>query len=161
MSQRVDQRTPTSPELQTYSLCLELTEFTFSVCKARDKNGDNHKHIPKRFGSIARQIESLVVQMGALILEANEVYVRDNLNEEDRLKNYKKRIMLQDRAISLSYQLEHYMRVMHRTIEFADSTISHWCETMWTTRRTMVAWKNKDTAMLRDLINHKGADCLT
>lgn len=152
MSQRVEQRTPTSAELDAYSLCLALTEFTFGVCKPRDKNGENHKHIPKRFGSIARQIEYLVVQMGALILEANEIYVRDNLNKEDRIKHYKQRIDLQNKAVSISYQLEHYMQVMNRAIEFADSTISHWCESMWTTRRTLLAWKAKDMSMLRELI---------
>ena len=150
MSQRVEQRVPTAYELDAYSKCLVLTEFTFGVCKARDK-GENRKHIPKRFGSLARQIEFIVTEMGANILEANTIYVRENLNEEDRIQNYKRRIRLQGNAISLSFRLEHYMRVIHTAIQFADSTISRWMELLWETRRLLVAWRDKDTKSLRIL----------
>lgn len=151
MSQRVEQRVPTAYELDAYSKCLLLTEFTFGVCKARDKGGENHKHIPKRFGSLARQMESLVTAMGANILEANEIYIRENLEKSDRIRNYIRRLELQRHAISLSYQLEHYMRVLHAAINFAESTISHWMELMWETRRLLIAWRDKDARNLRSL----------
>ena len=151
MSQRVEQRVPTAYELDAYTKCLDLTEFTFGVCKARDKNGENHKHIPKRFGSIARQIEFLMTDMGADILKANMLYVKDNLNTEERVRHYKRRLELQGKAVSVSYRLEHYMRVLHRQIEFADSTLSHWMELMWETRRLLIAWREKETKTLRSL----------
>lgn len=143
MSQRTDERDPTRIELECYNKLLKLSDHTLSVCKPKDKNVNN-KHIAKRHASIGHKLEDIVIDMGADILEANEIYVNSNLNVDTRKKNYRERIKLQNHAKQLTYRMEHIIRILHYNRPFADSTITYWMNLLVETRQLIKAWRDSD-----------------
>ena len=157
MAQRVDERTPTALNLDAYNKALKLSEFTFSVCKPKDKNVNN-KHIPKRHMTIGNELKELAVEIGADILEANEIYVGSNISEEDRKINYKRRIELEEHARSCTYRMEHIMRILHFEHPFADSTITFWISLLCETRHLLTKWKDKEKATYKSLSEGTGCN---
>lgn len=143
-----EKRTPTKVELDAYNKLLELTDYSMSVCKPKqkkDNNGvlhDNNHHVPKRYGQIGEYIVKTIIEIGATVLESNDYYVGNNLNKEERLTNYNERIKLQRKAIAKTYQVEHCIRVLHFHKPFADSTISYWIHLLVESRKSMVSWKD-------------------
>lgn len=150
MSQRTDQRVKTKEELDVYTKCLKLTSYTMERCKPqnkKDKDGnikENRHNIPARYAEIGKLMQQIVFEMGADILEANEIYVNANLNREDRLKNYKSRVELQNHAIRLTYRLEHMIRVMNDHRPFANNTLTYWVGLLVDVRELVIAWKDRD-----------------
>lgn len=155
MSQRVDERNPTAINLEVYTKALKLSEFTFSVCKPKDKNVNN-KHLPKRHMTIANTLKDLVIRIGADILEANEIYVGANVGSDDRANNYKRRIALEEDAKSCTYRMEHIIRILHNEHPFANNTLTYWASLLCETRALLIKWKDSESAMLRSL--SKGAN---
>lgn len=154
MSMRVDQRSPTLVELEVYNKCLKLTDHTLSVCKVKE-NKTNNKHIVKRQLRMGQMLVELVVQIGADIIEANNKYVGGNLNNEDRQRHYKERLLLQEHAKSLTYRMEHIIRVLHFNRPFADSTITYWITLLVDTRNLLIKWKEKDYNLLKGIKKEK------
>ena len=150
MAQRVDERTPTRTELEAYNTCLKLNDHVLSVCKPKDKNVNNH-HIPKRNLGLARQLMDNCVELGADILEANEIYVGANMHTEQRLANYAERIRIQDHARRLTYRMEHIFRVLHFDKPFAESTTKYMMDLLCETRALIIAWKDSDIRDSRKL----------
>lgn len=143
-----EKRTPTNIELDVYNKLLELTDYSMSVCKPKqkkDKNGilhDNNHHIPKRYSQVGEYIAKTLIEIGAIVLEANGYYVGNNLNKEERLMNFNERLRLQRIAIAQTYRIEHCIRVLHFHKPFADSTISYWIHLLVESRKSMVSWKD-------------------
>ena len=150
MAKRVDEREPTQTSLEVYDNCLKLSDHILSVCKPKEKN-INNKHIPKRNLGLGRMLTELVVDLGADIIEANTTYVGVNLNVEDRKKNYRKRIGLQEHAKSTTYRMEHIIRVLHFNAPFADSTITYMMQLLVETRQLLIGWKEKDMREAKSL----------
>ena len=150
MSQRTDQRNPTRVELEAYNKCLKLSEHVMSVCKPKDKNVNTH-HIPKRNTGLGRMLMESCVEMGADILEANMIYVGNNLDAETRLRNYSERIALQDHAKRLSFRMEHIFRILHFDRPFAESTSSYMMDLLVETRDLITAWRESDLKMALQL----------
>lgn len=147
------QRTPTKVELETYNKILDLTNYSMGVCKPKvktDKNGikhnDNH-HVPMRYSKVGEYIVKSLVEMGALILEANDYYINKNLNPQNRKENIESRIKLQTQAIAISYRVEHCIRTLHKHKPFADSTIEFWIGSLCDTRKSMIKWKDSTVKM--------------
>lgn len=151
MAQRTDQRDPTRIELDVYNKCLKLSDHVMSVCKPKDKNVNN-KHIPKRNAGLGRQLMDCVVEMGADILEANLIYVGNNLPAERRLEHYKERIKLQEHARRLTYRMEHIFRVLHFDRPFAESTNKYMMDLLTETRDLLTKWYDSDQNEARRLI---------
>lgn len=151
MSLRKDERKPTSPELEAYSKCIKLTNHTLSVCKVKE-NKTNRHHLLKRQLRLGNRLVDYVIEMGAYILEANNIYVGANLNLEERIANYKKRIDLQNKAKLLTYRMEHTIRVLHTERPFADSTITYWMSLLIEDRNLIIKWKEKDFYNLKVLM---------
>ncbi len=154
--QRKESRTPTKIELDAYNKVLELTDYSLSVCKPKtykDKNGnvhsDNH-HVPARYVKIGEYIMTTIIDIGAMILEANEKYVGKNLNPKSRKENIEERIKLQNTAIARSYRVEHCIRMLHKHRPFADSTISYWAKLLCEARKSMIAWKDSTAKMMAE-----------
>ncbi len=152
--QRKESRTPTKIELDAYNKMLELTDYSLSVCKPKtykDKNGnvhsDNH-HVPARYVKIGEYIMTTIIDIGAMILEANEKYVGKNLNPKSRKENIEERIKLQNTAIARSYRVEHCIRMLHKHRPFADSTISYWVKLLCEARKSIIAWKDSTARMM-------------
>lgn len=143
MSQRVDQRAETKIELLCYDKALKLSDFTLSVCKPKDKNV-NTKHIAKRQRPIGDLLIEAVVELGADILDANQIYVGDNLPAEDVLRHLTQRIALQEHARRMTFRMEHMMRVLHFDRPFADSTITYWTQLLVETRDSVCRWRASD-----------------
>ena len=143
MSQRVDQRAETKIELLCYDKALKLSDFTLSVCKPKDKNV-NTKHIAKRQKPIGDMLIETVVELGADILEANQIYVGDNLPDGDLLRHIEQRIALQEHARCMTFRMEHMMRVLHFDRPFADSTITYWTQLLVETRDSVCRWRASD-----------------
>lgn len=154
MSQRVDERFPTLDRLEVYNKCLRLTDHTLSVCKIKDNGNNTKKHLIKRQIRIGQDLTDLVIQIGADILEASNIYVEENLNKEDRLKNYEKRIEIQNHAKSLTYRMEHIIRVLHFNRPFAESTIGYWIELLIETRGLLTNWRDRDYSNYKKLLNN-------
>ena len=150
MSQRTDERVQTKEELDVYTKCLKLTSYTMERCKPqnkKDKNGnivENRHNIPARYSKVGERMQDIVFEMGADILEANEIYVNANLNREDRLENYKSRIKLQNHAIRLTFRLEHMIRTLNDHRPFAGNTLDYWTGLLVGVRTLLIAWKDKD-----------------
>lgn len=143
MSQRVDERDPTRIDLDCYNKVLELTDHVISVCKQKDKNVNN-KHIPKKNASIGKILMDAAVEIGADILEANEIYVGSNLHPELLKKHYTQRRDLQEHAIRMSYRVEHVFRVLHFDTPFAPSTNRYMMKLLTETRKVLIAWRDSD-----------------
>lgn len=150
MAIRVDERSQTRTELLVYDKALKLSDHVLSICKPKDKNVNNH-HIPKRNMNIGRIMTEEVIEIGANILEANRCYVGQNLNIEDRKLNYRRRIMLQERSIRLTYRMEHVFRILHFDKEFAESTSKYFMDLLCETRELLIKWKESDSATLKSL----------
>lgn len=148
--QRTDQRSPTRVELDVYNKVLKLSDHVLSVSKPKDKNV-NTKHIPKRNAGLGRQLMEACVELGADILEANEIYVGGNLNIEQRIENYKERIKLQDHAKRLTYRLEHIFMILHTDRPFAESTSGYMMNLICETRALIIAWRESDTKAVKQL----------
>lgn len=151
MSRRVDERQATLPELEVYNKILKLTNHTLNVCKVKE-NKTNNKHLVKRQLKIGQQLIDIVIDMGADVLEANNIYVGVNLNVKDRVKNYYKRIDLQAQAKSLTYRMEHIIRVLQFDRPFADSTITYWISLLVETRQLLIKWKDSNIEDLKMLL---------
>lgn len=150
MSQLEINRTPTEIDLDAYNKILELSTYSMEVCKPKTKKNkdgttrsSNH-HIQARFRKVGEDIEQNIFSIGAMTLEANELYIGKNLNKADRLENYNERIRLQTKAIAKTYYIEHCIRVLHKHRPFADSTLNWWTHLLVETRRSLIAWKNSD-----------------
>lgn len=158
MAQRENQRAPTRLELDAYNKILALAKYSMEVCKPKqkkDKQGNFHDskhHIPMRYSKIGDYINTTIMEFGAEILEANELYVGGNLNAEDRKQNIDRRIRLQTNAIAKTYKTEHCIRVLHEHRPFADSTITYWIYLLVTARDSMKKWKDSDVKMRRKLL---------
>ena len=150
MSQRVDQRKPTRVELDAYDKILKLNNHIMSVCKPRDNNPNNH-HIPKRNAGIGKMLMEAVIEMGADVLEANRIYVGENIPVEDRLENYRERIRLQEHADRLTFRAEHILRVLHYDKPFADSTLKFALDLICEERAVLRAWKEADKKAAKSL----------
>ena len=150
MSQRTDERESTRVELDAYNKALKLSDHTLSVCKPKETNVNN-KHIAKRHISLGHKLEDLVVEIGADVLEANEIYVNSNLNVETRKKNLRDRIKLQNHALKQTYRMEHIIRTLHYNRPFADSTITYWMNLLVETRKLIKAWRDGDIKTLSQI----------
>jgi len=151
MSQRVDQRIPTDPDLNAYNQALYLTKVTMRVCKPKDKNVNN-KHVAKRNVPIANIAINYAIEIGALILEANSKYVGPRANVETKIRNYNKRIELQDQAHGLTFRLEHIIRSLHEENPFANSTLTDWIGAVVRTRDSVKAWAVADNKELKHIL---------
>ena len=151
MAQRLDEREPTLTDLDVYNKLLKLSDHTISVCKPKDKNVNN-KHIPKRFTNIGNMLIEYVVTIGADIIEANELFVGENLNREARIANYRRRVWLQEDAKSLTFRMEHLIRTLHTHSPFADSTITYWMALLTETRSLLTKWRDRDLRNLNRLM---------
>lgn len=131
MSQLKSKQANTAVELNTYNKILDLSTYSMSVCKPKqrkDNKGvlhDDSHHVPKRYSYIGDSIMNDIAEIGAMVLEANAYYVKANLNEQDRKENYNKRIELQTVAYPKTFHIEHYIRLLNDHEPFADSTIWH------------------------------------
>lgn len=150
MAQRVDQRDPTRAELDAYNKCLKLSSHVMSVCKPRENKPNNH-HIPKRNLILGRLLMEAVVDLGADILDANMVYVGGNLAKEDRLRNYRTRIGLQDHAKRLTFRMEHIIRILNEDHPFAESTLKYMVDLLCETRNLISAWRESDIKASKQL----------
>lgn len=150
LSLRVDQRDPTLIELDAYNKLLKLSDHILSVCKPKDKNANAH-HIPKRHAGIGRMMVEEVVAIGADILEANEIYVGNNLDADSHISHLRKRIELQDDAIWRTYRIEHIFRVLHFDYGFAESTAKYMMDMLCETRGLLVKWKDSTSKMSKQL----------
>lgn len=92
------------------------------------------------------------VELGADILEANEIYVGTNLDPEQRLQNYKDRIELQDHAKRLTYRIEHIFRILHFDRPFAESTSSYMMDLLCESRKLIIAWRESDMRAAKQLM---------
>lgn len=151
MAQRTDQRKPTRIDLECYQKCIKLTNHTLSVCKVKEKQ-TNNKHIVKRQLKLGQMLIDSVVEMGANIIQANEMFVGANLNINERIVNFQTRLRLQHEAISLSYRMEHIIRVLNDDRPFADSTLTYWVMLLVETRNLLVEWKDSDKSRLSELL---------
>ena len=147
MSKRVDEREPTRVNLECYNKLLKLSSHTLSVCKPKEKN-TNNKHIPKRLVSVGHMLIDLVIDIGADIMEANDIFVGNNVDENVRNKNLRRRIELQEKAISKTYRMEHIINMLEYEFEFADSTLTYWVELLLETRNLTIKWKDSDRKKL-------------
>lgn len=150
MSQRVDERNPTRVELEAYNKILKLSEHVLSVAKPKEPK-PNNKHTPKRYVSVANLMMECVIDMGADILEANEIYVGSNLDVEDLKQNYIDRIKLEEHAKLLSYRLEHIFRMLHYVVEYAESTSSYMMELLIESRNVLTKWIASEKRKLKAL----------
>ncbi len=150
MSRRIDERTQTLSNFDVYQKLLDLSDFTFSVCKPKEKNV-NKKHIPKRLICIGNMAIEAVTEMGALIMEANDIYVGKNIEPELRAHRYAERIDIENSVKMLTYRLEHIARILHKQVEFADSTITHWVGLLVETRKLIEKWRESDVEELHKL----------
>ena len=143
MALRVDQRTPTAYSLDTYNKVLALSKHVLSVAKPKEPK-PNNKHVPKRFVGIANMMTECVVEIGADILEANEIYVGANVRDEILWERYKARIALEEEAKRKTYRLEHIFRMLYYEIGFADSTATYMIDLIGEVRAALSKWTESD-----------------
>lgn len=111
MSQRVDERVHTKDCLAVYTKALELTKYSMEVCKPKvkkDKDGKNREsnhHVPTRYSRIGDRIVDTLLDIGGIILEANEIYIGNNLKPEERIANLKR---MKKKGIPIERIEEHY-----------------------------------------------------
>lgn len=151
MSQRKDQRSPTDVDLDAYNQALYLTKTTMRICKTKEKNVNNH-HIKKKHIPIANIVLSDVVRIGALLLNANNKYVGPRANLETRIKNYNKRIEMQEEACGLTFEVEHIIHALHEEEPFAESTLHDWIGALVRTRDAIKSWAVSDNRELKKLM---------
>lgn len=151
MSVRLDQRKPTRPELEAYNKAKKLTAHVLSVAKPKEENVNN-KHVPKRFVSIGKMMTEIVVEMGADILEANKgYYVGTNLETETLIAHYDARIRLEERALKLTFRLEHIYCVLNDTVGFAESTNKYMLDLIDEQRAVLSNWIRSEKRKAKSL----------
>lgn len=151
MSVRIDQRRPTRPELDAYNKAKKLTAHVLSVAKPKDENVNN-KHIPKRFVNIGKLMTEIVIEMGADILEANKgYYVGTNLGTETLIAHYESRIRLEERALKLTFRLEHIYCVLNDTVHFAESTNKYMMDLIDEQRAVLSNWIRSEKRKAKSL----------
>lgn len=148
MSKRVGEREPTRDNLECYNKILKLSSHTLSVCKPKDKNVNN-KHIPKRLVTVGHMLIDLVIDIGADVMEANDIFVGATIDDKKLNKNLERRIELQEEAISKTYRMEHVINMLEYEFEFADSTLTYWIELLYETRSLIIKWKDSDKRKFR------------
>lgn len=151
MSQRLDERCPTSIDLDCYNKLLALSDHTFSVCKPKDKNMNNH-HVPKRLINIANRLIDTVVDIGALLLQALATPIDNNIVIEQRIRNYQDRLNMQMNAYTMTFQFEHIIRMLNSENPFADSTFTHWLKLLVETRDSIEEWYKGDYRSFKKLL---------
>ena len=157
MSQLKNKQTPTDVDLDAYNKVLKLASYSMEVCKPKqrkDNKGNFHDskhHIPMRYSKIGEFINTEITKLGAMVLNANSLYVKENLNIEDRKANYNERIRLQTVAIAMTFEVEHCIRVLHDHRPFADSTIRYWLYLLAEAREGMIKWKDSDVKKRKKL----------
>lgn len=137
-------------ELNCYDKALKLSDHILSVCKPKEKNVNN-KHIPKRHIGLGRMMTEIAVEIGAYILEANEIYVGSNLDVDMRKANYKERIKLQQEAKRKTYRIEHIFRTLHFDHPFAESTAHYMMNLIMELRELLTGWREADIKELKKL----------
>ena len=150
MALRIDQRTPTACSLDAYNKLLLLSDHVMSVAKPK-KPKPNNKHIPKRFVNIANKMVDCIIDMGADILEANEIYVGANLDKETLKNRYADRIELEETAKRKSFRLEHIFRMLHFDVEFADSTATYMMQLITEERSLLVKWIESEKRAMKEI----------
>lgn len=143
MAQRTDERDPTAENLEVYTKTLKLSDHILSVCKPRDNKPNTH-HIPKRNIWLGRMMIDDVTEIGADILEANNIYVGANLPVEKRLENYEQRIALEEHAKRLTFRLEHVFRTLHFDRPFAESTSKYMMDLLTEDRELLTKWHDSE-----------------
>ena len=93
----------------------------------------------------------LCIEIGADILEANDVYVGKNIDLKTRVENLRDRIKLQDHAKRQTYRLEHIFNVLHYDRPFAESTSGYMMDLLMETRALLAAWRESDMKLVRQL----------
>ena len=150
MALRIDQRTPTACSLDAYNKLLLLSDHVMSVAKPKEPK-PNNKHIPKRFVNIANKMVDCIIDMGADILEANEIYVGSNLDKETLKNRYADRIELEETAKRKSFRLEHIFRMLHFDVEFADSTATYMMQLITEERSLLVKWIESEKRAMKEI----------
>lgn len=150
MALRIDQRTPTACSLDAYNKLLLLSDHVMSVAKPKEPK-PNNKHIPKRFVNIANKMVDCIIDMGADILEANEIYVGANLDKETLKNRYADRIELEETAKRKSFRLEHIFRMLHFDVEFADSTATYMMQLITEERSLLVKWIESEKRAMKEI----------
>ena len=140
MAVRVDQRRPTRPELDAYNKAIKLTSHVMSVAKPKEEK-PNNKHIPKRYVKLGEKMIDITVDIGADVLEANKgYYVGSNLDAKTLIDHYEKRITLEERALKLTFRLEHIYRVLNDNVHFAESTNKYMMDLIDEQRAILTKW---------------------
>lgn len=151
MSVRTDQRRDTRPELDAYNKAIKLTSHVMSVAKPKETN-PNNKHIPKRFANVGKTLVDIAIEIGADILEANKgYYVGNNLADEVLLEHYEKRIELEERALKLTFRLEHVFRVLNDNCHFAESTNKYMMDLIDEQRAVLTKWIRSEKTKAKSL----------
>ena len=150
MALSIDQRTPTACSLDAYNKLLLLSDHVMSVAKPKEPK-PNNKHIPKRFVNIANKMVDCIIDMGADILEANEIYVGANLDKETLKNRYADRIELEETAKRKSFRLEHIFRMLHFDVEFADSTATYMMQLITEERSLLVKWIESEKRAMKEI----------
>ena len=150
MALRIDQRTPTACSLDAYNKLLLLSDHVMSVAKPKEPK-PNNKHIPERFVNIANKMVDCIIDMGADILEANEIYVGANLDKETLKNRYADRIELEETAKRKSFRLEHIFRMLHFDVEFADSTATYMMQLITEERSLLVKWIESEKRAMKEI----------
>ena len=155
MSLRQDQRVKKMAELKAYDTVLDLSTYTIQVCKPKDKKPNGH-HIVKRYIHLGKEIETAVIEIGANVLEANQIYVGANLNTDGRIQNYIRRIALEEKAKSLTFRVEHIIRILHSEQPFSENTLVYWIALLCEAREALSEWIESERKRLSAL---KKGDC--
>lgn len=150
MSQRTDRRAQTKANLAVYTKATKLAEHIMSICKPKDKNVNNH-HIPKKNVVIGKLLMEAAVELGADILEANDVYVGTNLEASARIDGYRERERLQKHGKRMLSRAEFILDVLHHDRPFAESTLSYAVDLLCETRELLNAWREADKKTARSL----------
>lgn len=151
MAQRTDERNPTKEELETYTKILKLSDHVRSVAKPKEPK-PNNKHIAKRNLGLGNMMVECVVQMGADVLEANTgFYVGANISKEERIRNYKERIKLEEHAKRLTFSLEHIYRMLYYDDKLAESTNKYMLDLITETREMLTNWRESELKAVKQL----------
>lgn len=155
MSVRVDERAPKEDSLDAYTLISELTIYSNCVCKPKsrkDRKGivrESTRHIPMRYNDLGKEIMSLLIKAGGMVLEANKIYIAKNLNLEDRRENLRERVKLESKVIGYLFRVEHIVNTIQGLRSFHDDTLTYWTSLIVKSRDCMIRWKNSERSLLR------------
>lgn len=150
MAVRVDQRVPTAAALDAYNHVLLLSQQIMSIAKPKEPK-PNNKHIPKRLVNFANKMVDCVIDIGADVIEANEIYVSPSLDRITRAKHYADRIALQYRAVRTTFRLEHIFRMLQYEVELSENTAAYTIRRILEVRRLILKWQASDKRRLNEL----------